>query len=146
MTATPQEVKAGDVVHFLRSGLLHHVIVGTRLVTEISRRGAELTITQQMIENLGDRNGRSWLEYIHNPERQIDRWGYVAVAPGPAPEGLTPWTPDSPEQDMERDRRRAAAWATTDPQARAKALREVDKAFGRASTSKTLKSVRGGER
>jgi len=133
----------GDQLHFLKSGFVFGTVIRDRYVSEISQRAQTITLTAAMIKGTKNRIGESWLDYLGAPDRQIERWGEEIFRPGPAPEDLTPWQPNSPEADMECDRRRKAAWALVDPQEQAEAFRVIERIFGRTATSTTINVVRG---
>lgn len=141
-----QEVEPGTVVHWLKSGIIYGTVVGTRISSEVSRRGGELLITEEMIEGTKDREGKSWLRYITDEDAQRAKWGEVVVAVGPAPAHLSPWGPGwTPENNAEADEEREKALARVasyplDQQG--EELAKVYKAVGRKSTVTTLQSYR----
>ena len=132
--------KIGDQFHFTRTGIQFQVEVGGRLQSVMSRRGQSLTIDHSMLsDELRDRNGNSWVQLIHDPGAQVARWGEVAIVPGPAPEGLSAWTPGTAEEDDARAEARAAAYAISDPAEQQTALAMVYRDFGRPATSRTFR-------
>jgi hypothetical protein len=142
MTTEVPKPKVGEMIHFLKSGLIFHRVTGSRLTADVSSRGQEYVLTTGDLEN-SDRDGGCFWDLVNDPERQIARWGEVVVSSGPAPEHFSRssprWRPEGPaEADEERQRRRAVADRITDPEERREAQVEIDRVLGRANTSKTL--------
>lgn len=129
-------LRPGDRFHWLRSGVVFRVSEDWG-GSEISQRGQTVTVTDALLRANRDRLGGSWLDLLTD-EAQITQWGEIRWRPGPAPADLQPWTPGSAEQDIARDRARAAAWALPEGPGRDQALANVDKMFGRLKTSRTL--------
>jgi hypothetical protein len=137
---TTQPLKPGDQFHFLASGVLFATSTSFSGANEVSRRGATVTVTEALIEASKDRHGRdSWLDLVDDQEGQRARFSKVVFSRGPAPAGLSPWTPDSPEQQEAHDLARAAAYAIPEGSDRRAALAEVVAVFGRPSTSRTIR-------
>ena len=135
-------VEPGDTVHFIRTGILWARSLSFSAPHEISRRGQTIELTSDIIAASVDRHGsNSWLGL--SDEQQIARWGSVVYQPGPAPKNLTTYQPNSTEEEVEYGERRTAAWAVTDPQARAEALAAVKKEFGSPTTSRTIRTETG---
>ena len=141
----------GSQFHFEKSGFIYVTGKGSRVFSEISRRGQELEVTQDMIDASLDRNGRTWLQYIADEQAQLDRWGSVIMRPGAAPTNadgtpvLSPWQPDNQaDKDQERARRTDQLVGVGDA-ARGEALAAIDRDLGKQAGSVTLNS-RGGER
>jgi hypothetical protein len=134
---------AGDQFHFLKSGVTFASSLNFAAASEVSRRGQTVTVTDSLIEASLDRDGNSWLSLLDDEDAQIEKWGEVRFALGPAV-GIHEWTPGSPEGRIERDRRHALAWATIDPVERAEALLAVKREFPPAMTSRTLSQLDGG--
>ena len=144
MTNKIQKPQVGELLHLTKSGLIFQKASGTRLVSEVSRRGEEYTLTKADLENI-DRNGGCFWDLLHDPDRQVARWGEVVIAPGAAPEHLDPrsrnWRPEnSAEADEERVKRREIALAIADPIERQKALSEIKRVLGPEQTSQTINS------
>lgn len=140
-TATDTKLKPGDQIHWRRSGIIYRISESSHAASEISQRGAALTITPAIIAASADRNGaHSWLDLVDDAEGQVRRWGSLVFARGPMPAEMTLYTPGTTEADVAYSERRTAAWAVTDPQARAEALAALKAEFGSPTTSRTLRS------
>lgn len=128
--------KAGDQVHFLESGHMIPAPGGSGAISHSMRRGQTITLTSDLIEAARDREGNpGWPASVYDPACE---W----VQPGPAPQGMSPWSPGDPEEVEERERRRKAAWAETDDERRRNALQAVVDEFGPATpTSRTLNAA-----
>lgn len=138
-------LKPGEQFHFVRSGFIFSTSKSFLGASEVSRRGATVTVSDALLEASKDRYGAdSWLALVDDDDAQRARWGEVIFARGPAPAGLSPWTPGSPEEDEARDLARAAAYALPDGPDRRAALAEVVVTFGRLATSRTLRIVNAG--
>lgn len=102
-------------------------------------RGQTYQITPEMIEATKDRTGFTWLSIIDNPEAQIEKWGRVNVAPGECPEFVTWWNGDPATHSLARTLARESVVANTkDPVTRAEKLAEIDRIYGKVSTSQTI--------
>jgi hypothetical protein len=143
MTATKQTVKAGDQIHFLRTGFTYPRVRGAHVESEVSRRGETLVISAEDLEVGKDRNGASWLDLVHDPDLQIARYGTVQVAPGAAPEGMRPWIVGDPDAEVERDRRRRIAFANADDEIRNTELRRIEQEFGPRPDANSIVFYRG---
>ncbi len=130
--------RAGEQVHAL--------VTGTTLATggphggTVLTRGQTFTITDAMLELSKNRFGEhSGVALVHDAEAQIEKYGEVRFAPGPAPADLQPWTPGSPEWAAAREQARREAHSLPTEDARRAALAEVQQRFGAApSTTVTL--------
>lgn len=135
MTQKPQP---GDTFVFYRSGLVYHRVHGSRIMSEISKRGETFTVTADDLGNV-DRNGASWLDLAYDAQRQLDRWGYQMFGPfDPDAEPLTAWDPsNAADVDQERARRLDALSGASETE-REKARLAMDRELGRPQTSVTL--------
>lgn len=137
----PPLPEPGQVIHFLHSGLTYHRIHKGQFTAFVSRRGDELTITEELLDANRDRHGvlAPWLGLLHNPEAQMHRWERIVVAVGPFPSDLLRTEPGDPDHD---DARRAAvrdAKQIKDKVEQRAALQAIEKTYGPAqSTSKSL--------
>lgn len=140
MTKTP--LKAGDVVHALVSGF---TFPGSLELTggRVTRRGEDITITDDMLEAAKDRRGASFWDLVDDPDGQVARWGHEVFRRGSAPDDMETWTPGSPEHQLARERARQDAWTLPDPRERAAALQEVQRRYG-ALPDETVILTRGG--
>ncbi|MDD7929884.1 hypothetical protein [Microbacterium thalli] len=128
--------RAGEQVHAL--------VTGTTLATggpyggTVLTRGQTFTITDAMLELSKNRFGQySGVALVHDPEAQIEKYGEVRFAPGPAPADLDPWTYGSAEWRVAREQARREAWALPTEDARRAALAEVQRRFGAAPDTAT---------
>lgn len=133
-------LKPGDTIHFL----------GTLTVTtapgqgKAFQRGAELEITQSIIDESVDRAGNSWLSLVDDEQAQVEKWGSSKFGRGPLPAGIEWW--NAPGDDASRslartlDRERLIHF--TDPDERAAEARRIDEKYGRAVTSWTMSKTR----
>lgn len=134
-------VKAGDVVHATATGM--HLPRTTSLWGGVPAlaltRGDRVVVTEEMIAADVDRNGNpGWTAMVHDPDRQVARWGRVHIAPGEPPAGMQPWERGDSEWSEQRELARKAAWAETDPQRRAAALQRVNDVYGPPPTTSTI--------
>ena len=137
MTTSPLP---GEQIHFLASGFMFASSTSFTAANEISRRGQTVTVTEALIDASKDRLGNdSWLALVDDNDGQQRRWGKVIFAGGPAPVGLSPWTPGTPEETEAHDHARSAAYALPDGPERREALADVVAVFGRPSTSRTVR-------
>ena len=140
-TTKTTKLAPGDVVHWLRSGLIFRISTSMNAASEVSRRGSELIITSEILAAAHDRNGEnSMWDLVEDEAGQFARWGSQGFARGTAPEGLTSWTPGTTEADVAHDEARTAAWAQPDPQRRARAFADLKRDFGNPTTSTTLRT------
>jgi hypothetical protein len=129
----------GTQIHFLHTGKGYPVKVGNHFETRFSQRGQTLTVIPALLESSLNSKGESWL--TQSEARQRERYGFVWFAPGPAPESLSLWSPDSTgEKELFYNRERAAAYAIVDEEERAASLASIKKRFGPMLTSQTLRS------
>ncbi len=130
--AAPDEIDSlkGTVVHFLHGGLNLDTSPAGSPLWEPCDRGRELVLTTTMIASTKDRQGKSWLEMLDDEARQLERWGHVAVARGPWPEGLDTLDPEGSAWLIERDRAYAEAARTEDPIRRQQLRSAADERFG----------------
>lgn len=133
----------GVVIHFL-STVTVPITKGLNAQSALLSRGHTLTLTNTIIDAGLDRNGKSWLSLLDDPEGQISRWGEVKFARGAFPEKEESWRQGSPEWEMARDSARAKAWAVVDEEERAKALVEVRRHYGAKLTSRQHNQLDGG--
>jgi hypothetical protein len=126
MTELP---KPGTVIHALDAIVLCDVAL---------RRGDSLTLTQKQIDLTINTRGESFLSIVDDEDAQVAKWGSRKIGPGAFPSDLTPWVKGSPDEDVERDRRRKLAWAEPDDEKRRTALRDIQRELGSKPTSKTL--------
>lgn len=105
-------------------------------VSEISRRGQTLTLTDEMLA------ASPWISrYLGDDDAQLDRWGVVRIAPGPFPDDASRWVHGSPGWAEAREVARKAAWAETDPTRREAARAAVEREFGPAPTTSTSRDI-----
>jgi hypothetical protein len=128
-TATP-----GTRFHWLQSGMTFSLDASLSGASAISQRGQTVTLTQKLLDANRNRYGETFLDLIYDEAAQVKRWGSIVMAPGEAPEDLTPWTPNSPEETAARDDARRLAYAITDGIERQKALKAVSERFPAFST------------
>lgn len=125
---------------------VHARVTGTTLATggpyggTVLMRGQTFTVTDAMLELSKNRFGQySGVALVHEPEAQIEKYGEMRFAPGPAPADLDPWTPGTAEWRVAREQARREAWALPTAEGRRAALAEVQRRFGAApSTTTTL--------
>jgi hypothetical protein len=142
MDTTPK-VTPGQKLHWLTSSINYSTDQRMFGGTATSRRADTLVVTQQLLDSNVDKAGRTFFDLLHDEAAQVARWGKPIFAPGEAPEGLTRWEAGSAEQDLFRDRARAAAVAISDPVAQAHALREVSRIYGIKSTQQSTEVLGG---
>lgn len=131
MTGTnSSKPQVGEVFHFLAAGLTRPTLRRGVVLHEVSRRGDQDVITDQLIEAGTDRNGACWLNLLHDPAGQVAKFGREVIAPGPTPEGMSRTVPGSAEHDTAARKAREDAWKIEDPRMRGEALREVHKGTG----------------
>lgn len=141
-------VKAGDVVHATATGM--HLPRTTSLWGGVPAlaltRGDRIVVTEDMVAADVDRNGNpGWTALVHDPDRQIARWGRVHLAPGEPPAGMQPWEYGSAEWSEQREIARKAAWSETDPNRCAEALQRVKEVYGAPPTTSTVHAVYKGD-
>ncbi|MFC7943088.1 hypothetical protein ACFUPZ_07500 [Microbacterium oxydans] len=141
-------VEAGDVVHATATGM--HLPRTTSLWGGLPAlpltRGDRVVVTEEMIAADVDRNGNpGWTALVHDPDRQIARWGRVHLAPGEPPAGMQPWEHGDAEWSEQREIARKAAWSETDPKRRAEALQRVTEVYGAPPTTSTVHAVYKGD-
>ena len=131
----------GETVHALVPGI--DLLTGGHHGGTTLRRGQSFTITAAMIDANVDRHGRhSGPSLVHDPNAQLDRYGEVRFAPGPAPESMEPWVHGSADWASARDQARREAHALPTEDARRAALADVHRRFGAAPvTSSTLNAA-----
>lgn len=141
MTTTTKKLEPGDQIHWLRTGLLFRISTSINVASEVSQRGSELVITEDLLAAGFDRNGKnSFWDLADDLPGQISRWGSPGFARGPAPADLTTYTPGTTEEQVAFGERRTAAWAQSDPQRRAEAIAALRAEFGNPQTSRTLRT------
>lgn len=143
-----QLVKVGDVVHATATGM--HLPRTTSLWGGVPAlaltRGDRIVVTEEMVAADVDRNGNpGWTALVHNPDRQIARWGRVHLAPGEPPADMQPWEYGDAEWSEQREVARKAAWSETDPKRRAEALQRVTEVYGAPPTTSTVHAVYKGD-
>lgn len=117
---TPQP---GDILHCLMDGLV--------LGTEVYYRGQEVVVDKKMITALIDRDGKNGWPRFLDPEYQTDRFGTAVLARGPWPLGLKRWTvAGSPTWTREYLAARDRARSIHDPIDRAEAEKHLLAEFG----------------
>lgn len=141
-------VKAGDVVHATATGM--HLPRTTSLWGGVPAlaltRGDRIVVTEEMVAADVDRNGNpGWTTLVHDPDRQIARWGRVHLAPGEPPAGMQPWEYGDAEWSEQREIARKAAWSETDPNRRAEALQRVKEFYGAPPITSTVHAVYKGD-
>lgn len=133
---------AGEQLHWLgkamtaRTGTAGLSGSGVLLV-----RGTTITLTQQFIDA-----NKGWLRLLGDSEGQEEKYGELRFAPGPFPENLLTTVPGQRDHSEAREAARQAAWAIPEPGERRVALAEVDRVYGRHTTSTVIGSYRGGSR
>lgn len=142
------QVKAGDVVHATATGM--HLPRTTSLWGGVPAlaltRGDRIVVTEEMVAADVDRNGNpGWTALVHDPDRQLARWGRVHLAPGEPPAGMMPWEYGDSEWSEQREIARKAAWAETDPKRRAEALQRVKEVYGAPPITSTVHAVYKGD-
>lgn len=147
MTGTKgSKPQVGEVFHFLAAGFTRPTLRRGVLLHEVSRRGDQDVITDQLIQAGTDRNGACWLDLLHDPAGQVAKFGREVIAPGPTPEGMSRTVPGSAEHDTAARRAREDAWKIKDPVKRGATLRELHKRFGPPPpTSQTLTTYGRGQ-
>lgn len=141
-------VQAGDVIHALATGLSisRTASIWGGLPPLLLTRGDRIVVTEEMVAADRDRHGRpGWTSMVHDPDRQLRRWGKVFLAPGEPPEGIEPWELGSPEWAEARETARKAAWNEPNPQRRAVALDDVQRVYGAAPTTSTITATIKGD-
>lgn len=146
--ASVPRVKAGDVVHATATGM--HLPRTTSLWGGVPAlaltRGDRVVVTEEMIAADVDRNGNpGWTAMVHDPDRQVARWGRVHLAPGEPPADMQPWEYGDAEWSEQREIARKAAWSETDPKRRAEALQRVKQVYGAPPTTSTVHAVYKGD-
>lgn len=128
----------GASVHFLGTvSLARSLDLGS--VGILVNRGDTAVLTTELIRANQDRLGRSIFDYLGDEEGQVERYGQVLLRPGAWPQGEPTWIYGDPDWAVARDEARRLAWLVDGPEARSKALAEVEKKFGPAAlTSRTL--------
>lgn len=137
-------VKAGDVIHATATGLNipRTVNLWGGLPPLTLTRGDRIVVTPEMIDAAKDRHGSpGWVELVHDPERQVRRWGKVHLAPGEPPEDMPRWEVGTPDWAEAREEARKAAWQEVDPQRRAAALQRVHDVYGPPPVTSTIMST-----
>lgn len=130
--------RPAEQFHWLVSGIIWHtrepsLFGGT---SEISLRGQTVTLTDEML------SASPWLALLGDEQAQVERWGQVRIMPGPWPDGVPTFTPNSPEHVEAREAARRAAWRADTPQQAREALAEVERVFGRGpTTSRTVNAA-----
>ncbi len=141
-------VQDGDVIHAVSTGLNipRTASLWGGLPSLSLTRGDRVVVTQAMIEAAIDRHGNpGWTALVHDPQRQIARWGRIHLAPGEPPADMQPWIYGDASWSEQREIARKAAWQEIDPQRRAAALEEVKRKFGPAPTTSTVHAVYKGD-
>jgi hypothetical protein len=141
--STTRKITPGETLYWLTSSINYSTDQSMFGGTATSRRADTLVVTQQLLDSNVDRNGKTFFDLLHDEAAQTARWGKPIFAPGEAPEGLTRWEPGSVEQDLFRDRARAAAVAIADPVAQTNAIREVARTYGIKSTQQSTEILGG---
>lgn len=134
-------VKVGDVIHATATGLTisRTASLWGGLPPLLLTRGDRIEVTAEMITADRDRHGRpGWTAMVHDPDRQLRRWGKVLLAPGEPPADMMPWEPGTSEWAEAREAARKAAWSEPNPQRRAEALEDVQRVYGAAPTTSTI--------
>jgi len=124
----------GTEFHFLKSGMAYSTDTSLTGGTTVSRRGQTGTITQTLLDANVDRNGHTFFELLHDEDAQINRWGEIVFAPGPAPADLTAWTPGTVEEAAAREAAHRVALALSDDAERRRAVRAVNQRFSFPTT------------
>lgn len=133
--------KAGDVVHATATGmqLPRTTSLWGGPPSLALTRGDRVVVTEEMIAADVDRHGNpGWTALVHDPDRQVARWGRVHLAPGEPPADMQPWEYGDAEWSEQREIARKAAWSETDPQRRAEALQRVNDVYGPPPTTSTI--------
>lgn len=144
MSTKTTALKPGDIIHWLRSGLIFRISESEHATSEVSKRGSELVITEAILAAGRDRNSENspW-DLADDQDGQRARWGSQGYARGSRPAGLTNYTPGTTEEEVEYGARHTAAWAVSDPASRAEALAALKAEFGSPVTSTTIRTERG---
>lgn len=121
-------LQTGDQFHVLGQAVLlrlSRAYDGTKIV----EAGSTLVLTRDMVELAAEAGGEPWTALIADPTAQVERWGRVKFAPGPAT--APGWTYGDPKWEAQRRAALEVVWAITEPVGRAKALAEVQARFAR---------------
>jgi hypothetical protein len=120
------------------AGTIIHALDAISLCGVTLKRGDSLKLTEDMIELTIDKRGNSWLSIVNDEDAQEEKWGAPKIGSGVFPADLSPFVPGSPDEDVERDRRRKIAWAEPNDEKRRAMLRDIQRELGSKPTSKTL--------
>jgi hypothetical protein len=123
-------------------GTFIHALGAVSLCGYALRRGDSLKLTQELVELTIDKRGISSLAIVDDEEAQVEKYGERKFGRGYFPSNLKPWTKGSPEEDIERDRRRAIAHAMSDEMQKYEELRAIRDEFGDRRTSRTTAEYR----
>lgn len=136
--SAPPKPRIGEVFHWLHGGMAYPQHLGSAAGVT-SKRGQEVRVTEALLVANTNRLGECWLDLLHDPAGQEQRWGKIMFAPGPFPDGLLRTEPGSYEhEDAKADAYRAAR-ALPERQKRDAALAEVEETYGpQAATSTHL--------
>lgn len=133
--------KAGTWMHSLDEGGIS-ILRSTSIFgapSTVLYRGDEIEIDTAMLEADRDRYGRpSWSALVNDEDAQIQKWGFVRLRAGRAPRDLQPWSRGSALWAEKREAARREAWAQPSAEARAEALREVQRVYGDAPVTSTV--------
>ena len=80
-------VEPGDYIHLIDDGLT--IVQGGNQGGFTGEIGDEVLITTELIAASWDGAGRSWLELVADPAKQIEKWGRVHVGVGRCPESVS---------------------------------------------------------
>jgi hypothetical protein len=118
-------------------GTVVHALGAISLCGYALRRGDSLKLTRELVELTLDKHGNSFLSLADDEDAQVEKYGELKFGLGPFPSHLKPWTKGSPEEDLERDRRRTIAHAMSDEMKKYDELRAIRDEFGDRRTSRT---------
>jgi hypothetical protein len=138
-----KKLQPGESFHFLESGLTFSISESWHSAGEVSRRGQTVNLTREMLTANSDTEGNSFFDLVDDPEGQVKRWGRVMYGRGEFPANLSVFVPGTNEHELERERRRQAAWALSDEVERGKALRAVLADFGASASTQVSVEYRG---
>lgn len=141
MTKTP--TLAGELMHFTATGITYIPRDSSAFpMGEISKRGDELLLTDEIIEANTDRLGRCFFADLHSTEDQIAKYGRVVMARGPRPDGMLSTEPGTIDHELARARERRDAYAIPQPEIRKATLDSIKERYGDGpKTSRTLNTL-----
>jgi hypothetical protein len=132
-----KKISDGERFHWLVNNISYRTANTLSGATAQSQRGQTITMAPSLREASLDRNGNSFYDLIHDEPGQLARFGKLIFAPNEAPADLSPWTPQTYEEDAAREAQRARVNLMPDGSEKVAALAEIRKTFRAASTQQS---------